>query len=86
MKRNYFEEFAFRYRGDEDLCEMVEIVLRSMIKTDDKCRIMGINDIGCDVCKNIHNHKRIEAAIRGLNNYQDIMESVGDCESLEDLK
>lgn len=66
MKRNFFEEFNSRYQKEPHIHEIVEVVLRSIIKTDDKSGINTTADIGCGNCIDDCNYQRIEAAIRGL--------------------
>jgi hypothetical protein len=86
MNRNFFAEFGFRYFQDEDMKEIIEVVLRSVIKTDDKKDVPDIEFIGCESCKTIHNHKRIEAAIRGLKSLQKEMGQPGTCDMTEAKK
>ena len=66
MKRDFFEEFNLRYKEDPYMREIVEVVLRSVIKTDDKSGINTTSDIWCGNCRDDCNYHRIEAAIRGL--------------------
>ena len=86
LNRNFFAEFGFRYSQDEDMKEINEVVLRSVIKTDDKKNIPDIEFIGCESCKTTHNHKRIEAAIRGLKRLEREMGQPGKCDMAEAKK